>query len=52
MSLEHLLIDLILLAALIAAAVKFILFEIQSVRHAWRRTFPSKRRHRSDALQP
>ena len=51
MRLEHHLIDIIFLAALIAAAIKFILFEIQSVRHAWHRTFPSIKRHRSDALQ-
>ena len=51
MSFEHRLIDLILLTALLAAAIKFILFEVQSVRHAWHRTFPSKKRHRPDALQ-
>jgi hypothetical protein len=51
MSFEHCLIDFILWAALVAAAVKFILFEIQSVRHAWIRTFPSRKKHRPGALQ-
>jgi hypothetical protein len=52
MSLETSLVDLILFAALLAAAIKFILFEIQSVCHAWQRTFPAKRRDSSDAMQP